>query len=180
MDAVHIHTSTASQMEHQISPKIHISSTSREALNGRTAMPTDRSAMARFTMNRLVTVRSRWSKKTARTTRQLPSNTRTFIEPRMTNEIMRPGCDQSTSSSGLVQLPTSVVAFIATVSVATTRWSLITPVTHPMIRITHPKLPTHPHPARPLPPPLGGDSPLLLCSSPGPLRCGPLAMAGGN
>lgn len=112
MDAVHIQTSTASQMEHQISPKIHMSSTSSDALNGKTAKPTDRSAMASETMNKLVTVRSLESRKTANTTRQLPNRTSTLTTPRMTNETMRPGWDQSTSSSGLLQLPTAAAVTV--------------------------------------------------------------------
>ena len=83
MEAVHIQTSTASQMEHQTLPKIHklwketcevmrylrkyktYLKTSYMAENGSTMMPNMRSAQASETMKRLVAPRSLWVMRTA-------------------------------------------------------------------------------------------------------------------
>ena len=50
MEAVHNHTSTANQMEHQIFPNNHISKTSLMAEKGRTMMPSVKSAQAKETI----------------------------------------------------------------------------------------------------------------------------------
>ena len=52
MEAVHNHTSTANQMEHQIFPNNHISKTSLMAENGRTMMPSVKSAQAKETIEK--------------------------------------------------------------------------------------------------------------------------------
>ena len=49
MDAVHIHTSTANQMEHQTLPKSHILKTSYMAEKGKTMIPSIKSAHANDT-----------------------------------------------------------------------------------------------------------------------------------
>ena len=49
MEAVHIHTSTANQMEHQTLPKSHILKTSYMAEKGRTMIPSIKSAHANDT-----------------------------------------------------------------------------------------------------------------------------------
>ena len=52
MEAVHNHTSTANQMEHQIFPNNHISKTSLMAEKGRTMMPSVKSAQAKETIEK--------------------------------------------------------------------------------------------------------------------------------
>lgn len=69
MEAVHIQTSMANHMEQKTSPKIQISKISHTAENGSTAMPTMRSATARETMKKFVTVRSLELMNTAKITR---------------------------------------------------------------------------------------------------------------
>ena len=59
MEAVHNHTSTANQMEHQIFPNNHISKTSLMAENGRTMMPSVKSAQAKETEQDLAVSQSR-------------------------------------------------------------------------------------------------------------------------
>lgn len=83
IEAVHIHTSTASHIEHNNSPKIQISKISQVAEKGRTASPTRRSATARETIKRLVTVLSLVLIKTATMTKQFPTITATFINAKL-------------------------------------------------------------------------------------------------
>ena len=52
MEAVHNHTSTANQMEHQIFPNNHISKTSLMAEKGKTITPNVKSAQAKETVER--------------------------------------------------------------------------------------------------------------------------------
>lgn len=111
IDAVHIQTSTASQMRHQTSPNIQTChrergeerdfnfvyfgkysslltlNTSQVAENGSTARPTSKSATAKLTMKKLVTLRNLFEQKTAAITRQLPPMTKTLMNSSMAREI---------------------------------------------------------------------------------------------
>ena len=86
MEAVHIQTSMANQMEHHSSPKIQISKISHVAEKGRTARPTMRSATASDTINKFVTVRNFVLMNTARMTRQFPTITTMLMNARMRRE----------------------------------------------------------------------------------------------
>lgn len=108
IEAVHIQTSTASQMRHHTSPNIQTCNyklfslcifllikylvaitlnTSQVAENGSTARPTSKSATAKLTMKKLVTLRNLFEQKTAAITRQLPPMTSTLINSSMAREI---------------------------------------------------------------------------------------------
>lgn len=100
MEAVHIQTSTASHMEHQISPKIHTPKISHVAENGSTKIPTIRSATAKDTINKFVTVRSLVLMNTARMTKQLPTITTTLMKARITKDTMTLASLHSNSGSG--------------------------------------------------------------------------------
>ncbi|GAB0086689.1 hypothetical protein DMENIID0001_007980 [Sergentomyia squamirostris] len=66
--------------------------------NGRTASPTSRSATARLTMKKLVTLRSLWEQKTAAITKQLPTITSTSMTANTVSDITFFGSVHSTPS----------------------------------------------------------------------------------
>lgn len=70
-----------------IKSKIITLKISRVAENGRTAMPTNKSATAKLTMKKLVTLLNLCEQKTAAMTRQLPTITNTFINAKNASDI---------------------------------------------------------------------------------------------
>lgn len=72
--------------------------TSHVAENGRTAKPTSKSATAKLTMKKLVTLRSLWEQNTAAITKQLPTITSTLINARQANDTKFPGSVHFTDS----------------------------------------------------------------------------------
>lgn len=72
--------------------------TSHVAENGRTAKPTSKSATAKLTMKKLVTLRSLWEQNTAAITKQLPTITNTLINARTASDTKFPGSVHFTES----------------------------------------------------------------------------------
>lgn len=81
---------------------------SRVAENGRTAMPTSRSATAKLTMKKFVTLLNLCEQNTAAMTRQLPTITNTFINAKNASEIKFSSsvhCTESISVQLLIARP---------------------------------------------------------------------------
>lgn len=72
--------------------------TSQVAENGKTAKPTNKSATAKLTMKKLVTLRNLWEQNTAAITKQLPTITKTFINARQASDTKFPGSVHFTES----------------------------------------------------------------------------------
>lgn len=72
--------------------------TSHVAENGKTANPTNKSATAKLTMKKLVTLRNLCEQNTAAITKQLPTITNTFINARHASDNKFPGSVHFTES----------------------------------------------------------------------------------
>lgn len=83
--------------------------TSQTIENGRTAKPTSKSATAKLTMKKFVTLLNLWEQNTAAITKQLPTITKTFINARKASDTKFPGSVHFTESR-------SVQLLIATMS----------------------------------------------------------------
>lgn len=79
--------------------------TSHVAENGNTAKPTNRSATAKLTIKKLVTLRSLFEQNTAAITKRLPPITKTLINSSIANEIKFEG---SVHFTALIKLSHSV------------------------------------------------------------------------
>lgn len=93
-------------------PSVHTLNTSHVAENGKTASPTNKSATAKLTMKKLVTLLNLCEQKTAAITRQFPTITKTFMNPRQASESKFPGSVHFTESMSvqlLILFPTSNV-----------------------------------------------------------------------
>lgn len=89
--------------------QINTLKTSHVAENGRTAIPTNKSATAKLTMKKLVTFLNLCEQKTAAITRQLPTITNTLMNANTASDIKFPGSVHLTESM-------SVQLFIAFLS----------------------------------------------------------------
>lgn len=72
--------------------------TSHVAENGSTANPTNKSATAKLTMKKFVTLRNLWEQNTAAITKQLPTITSTLINASTASDIKFPGSVHCTES----------------------------------------------------------------------------------
>lgn len=71
---------------------------SRVAENGKTAMPTNKSATAKLTIKKFVTLRNLCEQNTAAITRQFPAITNTFMNARNASDIKFSGSVHCTDS----------------------------------------------------------------------------------
>lgn len=79
--------------------------TSHVAENGRTAIPTNKSATARLTIKKLVTFRNLCEQKTAAITKQLPTITSTLMNARKASESKLVGSVQFTELMSVQLFP---------------------------------------------------------------------------
>lgn len=79
--------------------------TSHVAENGKTAKPTNRSATAKLTIKKFVTLRNLFEQKTAAITKRFPPITKTFINSSIASEIKFEG---SVHFTDLIKLSHSV------------------------------------------------------------------------
>lgn len=79
----------------------HTLNTSHVAENGKTANPTSKSATAKLTIKKFVTLRNLWEQNTAAITRQLPTMTSTLINANTANDIRLPGSVHLTDSNSV-------------------------------------------------------------------------------
>lgn len=108
--------------QHQIVNSWLTLKTSHVEENGRTASPTRRSATARFTMKKFVTLLSLWEQKTAAITRQLPTITSTLMTASTANDTKFPGSVHSTAS----------------INFAHSVWFMVTPTLNTFPPVDHP------------------------------------------
>lgn len=75
--------------------------TSHVAENGNTANPTNKSATAKLTIKKFVTLRNLCEQNTAAITKQLPTITRTFMNAKNASDIKFPGSVHFTDSNSV-------------------------------------------------------------------------------
>lgn len=84
--------------------------TSQVAENGKTARPTSKSATAKLTIKKLVTLRNLCEQNTAAITRQLPTITNTLINARTASDNKFPGSVHFTDSMSVQLLIACVLS----------------------------------------------------------------------